>query len=140
VKCVPRFRRHPACKNRQGTLRRAHLGRDQDFNIVRFNGSYNGGGHSAVFRPSQLAHNVQPDSGRRLSFTAKKDLHYALSKKLDFKRRRAFGATTSGTRQEQELSKILVEGTAKDETATSNDLSPNPGAALLGPPSGRQRY
>src|SRR5256884_1125729 len=58
-------------------------------------------------------------------YSKKKELHSALRKKLEFKAQtRLWGYNLGHSAQEQELSKILVEGTAKDETATSNDLSP----------------
>src|SRR5262244_3655258 len=100
---------------------------DQDFNVVRFNGSYGGGGHSSwYFNFDSWRTNVQPGIWMpTFIYSEEKDLHYALSKKLDFKAQtRLWGYNLGHASQEQELSKILVEGTAKDETANANDLSP----------------
>src|SRR5262249_10653510 len=100
---------------------------DQDFNIVRFNGSYSGGGHSSwYFNFDSWRTNVQPGIWLpTFVYSEEKDLHYALSKKLDFKAQtRLWGYNLGHSSQEQELSKILIEGTAKDETTTANDLSP----------------
>src|SRR5213083_1153232 len=70
---------------------------DQDFNIVRFNGAYGGGGHSSwYFHFDSWRTNVQPGIWMP-SFV------YS---------------------QEKELSKILVEAPVQDDTKTANDLSP----------------
>jgi hypothetical protein len=100
---------------------------DQGFNIVRFNGSYNGGGHSSwYFNFDSWRTNVQPGLWLpTFVYSEEKDLHYALSKKLDFKAQtRLWGYNLGHSSQEQELSKILVESPANDETTTANDLSP----------------
>src|SRR5438094_1605402 len=100
---------------------------DQDFNIVRFNGGYDGSGHSSwYFHFDSWRSNVQPGVWMpTFVYSEEKELHYALTKKLEFKAQtRLWGYNLGHSAQEQELSKILVEGTAKDETATSNDLSP----------------
>src|SRR6266852_2987076 len=58
-------------------------------------------------------------------YSEEKDLHYAISKKLDFKAQtRLWGYNLGGASQEQELSKILVETPVQDDTKTANDLSP----------------
>src|SRR5271163_824701 len=100
---------------------------DQDYNIVRFNGAYGGGGHSSwYFHFDSWRSNVQP--GQWLPsfiYSEEKDLHYAMSKKLDFKAQtRLWGYNLGHSQQEQELSKILVETPVNDDTKTSNDLSP----------------
>jgi len=100
---------------------------DQDYNIVRFNGAYSGGGHSSFyFHFDSWRSNVQP--GQWLPsfiYSEEKDLHYAMSKKLDFKAQtRLWGYNLGHSQQEQELSKILVETPVQDDTKTSNDLSP----------------
>ncbi len=100
---------------------------DQGFNVVRFNGSYNGGGHSSwYFNFDSWRTNVQPGIWLpTFIYSEEKDLHYALSKKLDFKAQtRLWGYNLGHSSQEQELSKILVESPANDETTTANDLSP----------------
>src|SRR3989440_4545899 len=83
---------------------------DQDYNIVRFNGAYGGGGHSSwYFHFDSWRANVQP--GQWLPsfvYSGERDLHYALAKKLDFKAQtRLWGYNGGHSSQEQELSKIL---------------------------------
>src|SRR5258705_1461871 len=100
---------------------------DQDFNVVRFNGSYGGGGHSSwYFNFDSWRTNVQPGIWLpTFIYSEEKDLHYALSKKLDFKAQtRLWGYNLGHASQAQELSKILVESNVNDQTTTSNDLSP----------------
>jgi hypothetical protein len=100
---------------------------DQDFNIVRFNGAYGGGGHSSwYFHFDSWRTNVQPGQWMpSFVYSEEKDLHYALAKKLDFKAQtRLWGYNLGHASQEQELSKILVETPVQDDTKTANDLSP----------------
>jgi hypothetical protein len=100
---------------------------DQDFNVVRFNGGYGGGGHSSwYFHFDSWRSNVQPGMWMpTFVYSEEKDLHYALTRKLEFKAQtRLWGYNLGHSAQEQELSKILVEGKANDETTTANDLSP----------------
>jgi len=100
---------------------------DQDFHIVRFNGTYGGNGHSSwYFDFDSWRTNVQPGVWLpTFVYSEEKDLHYAISKKLDFKAQtRLWGYNLGGASQEQELSKILVETPVQDDTKTANDLSP----------------
>jgi Peptidase family M48 len=100
---------------------------DQDYNIVRFNGGYNGGGHTSwYFNFDSWRTNVQPGLWMpTFVYSEEKDLHYALSKKLDFRAQtRLWGFNLGHSSQEQELSKILVESTVQDDTKTANDLTP----------------
>jgi hypothetical protein len=100
---------------------------DQDYNIVRFNGAYGGGGHSSwYFHFDSWRANVQPGLWMpSFIYSQESDLHYAMSKKLDFKAQtRLWGYNIGHAQQEQELSKILVETPVNDDTKTSNDLSP----------------
>jgi hypothetical protein len=100
---------------------------DQDFNIVRFNGAYGGGGHSSwYFHFDSWRTNVQPGIWMpSFVYSEERDLHYALAKKLDFKAQtRLWGYNLGHASQEQELSKILVETPVQDETKTANDLTP----------------
>ncbi|HJZ64307.1 MAG TPA: M48 family metalloprotease [Candidatus Acidoferrum sp.] len=126
VRCLV-FDVTPLGKNSKGRFAGRIWVEDQDFNIVRFNGSYSGGGHSSwYFNFDSWRTNVQPGIWLpTFVYSEEKDLHYALSKKLDFKAQtRLWGYNLGHSSQEQELSKILIEGTAKDETTTANDLSP----------------
>ena len=100
---------------------------DQDFNIVRFNGGYGGGGHSSwYFHFDSWRSNLQPGVWMpTFVYSEEKELHYALSKKLEFKAQtRLWGYNLGHAAQEQELSKVLVESPVTDETTTANDLSP----------------
>ncbi len=100
---------------------------DQDYNIVRFNGAYSGGGHSSwYFHFDSWRSNVQPGLWMpSFVYSEEKDLHYAMSKKLDFKAQtRLWGYNLGHSQQEQELSKILVETPVNDDTKNANDLSP----------------
>jgi len=126
VRCLV-FDVTPLEKNNHGRF----LGRiwveDQNFNIVRFNGAYSGNGHSSwYFHFDSWRTNVQPGLWLpTFVYSEEKDLHYAISKKLDFKAQtRLWGYNLNGNSQEQELSKILVETPMQDDTKTANDLTP----------------
>ena len=100
---------------------------DQDFNVVRFNGGYGGGGRSSwYFHFDSWRSNVQPGLWLpTFVYSEEKDLHYALTKKLEFKAQtRLWGYNLGHAAQEQELSKLLIESPVNDETTTANDLSP----------------
>ncbi len=100
---------------------------DQDYNVVRFNGAYGGGGHSSwYFHFDSWRSNVQPGLWLpSFVYSEERELHYALAKKLDFKAQtRLWGYNLSHAAQEQELTKILVETPLNDDTKNSNDLTP----------------
>jgi hypothetical protein len=100
---------------------------DQDYHIVRFNGGYGGNGHSSwYFHFDSWRTNVQPGLWLpTFVYSQESDLHYAISKKLDFKAQtRLWGYNLGNSAKEQELSKILVETPVQDDTKTANDLSP----------------
>jgi hypothetical protein len=100
---------------------------DQDYHVVRFNGGYGGGGRSSwYFHFDSWRTNVQPGMWLpSFVYSEEKELHYALTKKLDFKAQtRLWGYNIGHSAQEQELSKILVETPVQDDTKTANDLSP----------------
>jgi len=100
---------------------------DQDFNIVRFNGRYTGEGHSSYyFHFDSWRTNVQPGLWMpSFVYSEERELRYALAKKLDFKgQTRLWGYNLGHTAQEQELSKMFVEGPVQDDTKTANDLTP----------------
>src|ERR1700758_1916942 len=100
---------------------------DQDSNIVRFNGGYGGAGHSSWdFHFDSWRSNVQPGLWLpTFVYSEENNLHYAMTKKLDFKAQtRLWGYNLGHALQEQELSKILVESNVNDESSTSNDLTP----------------
>ena len=100
---------------------------DQDYNIVRFNGGYSGNGHSSwYFHFDSWRTNVQPGLWLpSFVYSQESDLHYAISKKLNFRAQtRLWGYNLGHAGQEQELSKILIETPVQDETKTANDLTP----------------
>jgi hypothetical protein len=100
---------------------------DQDYHIVRFNGAYGGSGHSSwYFHFDSWRTNAQPGLWLpSFVYSEEKDLHYALTKKLDFKAQtRLWGYAVGHAAQEQELSKILVETPVQDDSKSANDLSP----------------
>ena len=100
---------------------------DQDYNVVRFNGAYGGGGHTSwYFHFDSWRTNLQPGLWMpSFVYSEERDLHYAMSKKLDFKAQtRLWGYNLGHASQEQELSKILVETPVQDDTKNANDLSP----------------
>jgi hypothetical protein len=100
---------------------------DQDYHVVRFNGGYGGGGHSTYyFHFDSWRTNVQPGMWLpSFVYSEEKELHYALTKKLDFRAQtRLWGYNIGRAAQEQELSKILVETPVQDDTKTANDPSP----------------
>ncbi|MFI5059146.1 MAG: M48 family metalloprotease [Candidatus Acidiferrales bacterium] len=100
---------------------------DQDFNIVRFNGAYGGGGHASwYFHFDSWRTNVQAGLWMpSFVYSEERELHYAIGKKLDFKAQtRLWGYKLGHAAQEQELSKILVETPVQDDTKTANDLTP----------------
>ena len=126
VRCLV-FDVTPIEKNNHGRF----LGRiwveDQDYHVVRFNGAYSGNGHSSwYFHFDSWRTNVQPAMWLpTFVYSEEKDLHYALSKKLDFKAQtRLWGYNLGTASKEEELSKILVETPMQDESKASNDLSP----------------
>ena len=101
---------------------------DQDYNIVRFNGGYTGGGHqSYYFHFDSWRINVQPGLWLpSFVYSEESNLRYALNKRLQFKAQtRLWGYNLGRAGQEQELGKILIESPAiNDETKSANDLVP----------------
>jgi len=100
---------------------------DQDFNIVRFNGAYGGGGHASwYFHFDSWRTNVQAGLWMpSFVYSEERELRYAAAKKLDFRAQtRLWGYNLGHAAQEQELSKILVETPVQDDTKTANDLTP----------------
>jgi len=126
VRCLV-FDVTPLPKSGKGRFRGRVWVEDQDYNVVRFNGGYEGGGHTSwYFHFDSWRTNLQPGIWLpSFVYSEEKDLHYALTKKLDFKAQtRLWGYNLGHAAQEQELSKILVETPVQDETKTANDLSP----------------
>src|ERR1700730_15788844 len=102
---------------------------DQDFHIVRFNGAYTGASRTNFY--------FHFDSWRVLAgprqwlpafiYSEGGELKYAMTRRLTFKSQpRLWGYNVGRAKQEQELSKILVESAlpVKDQAEASNDYSP----------------
>src|SRR6202047_4816061 len=100
---------------------------DQGYNIVRFNGGYGGGGHTSYyFHFDSWRTNVQPGLWLpSFVYSEEKELHYAMTKKLDFRAQtRLWGYNIGHAAQEKALRRILVETPEQDDTKTANDLTP----------------
>lgn len=104
---------------------------DKDFTIVRFNGAYTGSTNEKIFfHFDSWRMNTGPSLWLpAFIYSEEKDLHATMSlgKSISFKAQtRLWGYNLGHTKQEQELSKILVEGNApiNDQTQTNNDVSP----------------
>ncbi len=100
---------------------------DQDYHIVRFNGAYGGNGHTSwYFHFDSWRTNLQPGLWLpSFVYSEEKNMHYAMTKKLDFKAQtRLWGYNVGHEAQEQELGKILVETQVQDDSKTANDLTP----------------
>jgi hypothetical protein len=102
---------------------------DQGYHIVRFNGAYNGASRTDFY--------FHFDSWRVLAgpqqwlpayvYSEEGEVKYAMTRKLTFKSQtRLWGYNVGRSRQEQELSKILVESDrpVKDQAEAANDYSP----------------
>jgi hypothetical protein len=126
VRCLV-FDVTPKEKSGKGRFKGRIWVEDQDYNVVRFNGGYGGNGHTSFyFHFDSWRTNVQPGLWLpSFVYSEEKDLHYALTKKLDFKAQtRLWGYNLGKSAEEQELSKILVETPVQDDTKTANDLTP----------------
>jgi hypothetical protein len=102
---------------------------DQGFHVVRFNGAYTGSSKTSYYfhfdswRVNSGANQWLP----AFVYSEEGDVHYALTKTLMFKAQtRLWGYNLGASREEQELSKVLVESQTpvKDQTTTANDFSP----------------
>jgi len=102
---------------------------DQNFHVVRFNGAYTGSSKTSYYfhfdswRVNTGANQWLP----AFIYSEEGDVHYALTKTLMFKAQtRLWGYNLGAAREEQELSKVLVEAQTpiKDQTTTANDFSP----------------
>jgi len=102
---------------------------DQDFHIVRFNGAYTGSSRGSLYFHFD-SWRVNADKNNWLPafiYSEESDIRFALSKKVMFKAQtRLWGYNLGHARQEQELSKVLVEAAlpVTDEAATARDISP----------------
>lgn len=119
----------PSAKNAKGRF----LGRiwveDQNFTIVRFNGGYTGSSHSNLyFHFDSWRVNTGPDLWLpAFIYSEENDLKFSVSHSLSFKAQtRLWGYNLGHSKQEQELSQVLVESNApiNDKSQQNNDVSP----------------
>ena len=102
---------------------------DQTYHIVRFNGAYTGSSRTNFY--------FHFDSWRVLAgpqqwlpafiYSEEGEVKYAMTRRLTFKSQtRLWGYNVGRSKQEQELSKILVESSlpVKDQAEAANDISP----------------
>jgi peptidase M48-like protein len=102
---------------------------DQTYHIVRFNGAYTGSSRTNFY--------FHFDSWRVLAgpqqwlpafiYSEEGEVKYAMTRRLTFKSQtRLWGYNVGRAKQEQELSKILVESAlpVKDQAEAANDISP----------------
>jgi len=102
---------------------------DQDFHIVRFNGAYGGSSRTNYYFHFD---SWRVNSGPNLwlpafIYSEESDLNYAIAKRLSFKAQtRLWGYNLGHTKQEQELSKVLIESQTpvKDQSTSANDFNP----------------
>ena len=128
VRCLV-FDVSPQAKTGRGRFSGRIWVEDRDFHIVRFNGAYNGASKTKYyFHFDSWRVNAGQDQWLpAFVYSEESDVKYAVSKRLMFKAQtRLWGYNLGHAKQEQELSKILVESPneIKDQTATANDLSP----------------
>ena len=102
---------------------------DQDYNIVRFNGTYTPNSRSSYyFHFDSWRVNAGPDLWLpAYVYSEESDLSYSMFKHLKFKgQTRLWGYNLGPSGREQELGKILVEAATpvRDETNTAKDLTP----------------
>lgn len=128
VRCLV-FDVTPTAKSGKGRFSGRIWVEDQGYHVVRFNGAFVGSSRTSYyFHFDSWRVNVGADQWLpAFIYSEESDVHYALSKRLMFKAQtRLWGYNLGHSQQEEELSKILVEGPTaiKDQTTTANDLSP----------------
>jgi len=129
VRCLV-FDVDPVRKNDKGRFVGRIWVEDQDYHIVRFNGAY--GGSSLISNYFNFD-SWRTNAGKNqwlpaFIYSQEGDAQDPQTKKLGFKPFRAqtrlWGYDLGHAREEQELSKVLVEGPVKDEAEGANDYSP----------------
>jgi hypothetical protein len=102
---------------------------DQGYTIVRFNGAYSGSSRSNIyFHFDSWRTNTGPGLWLpSFIYSEESEMGFALAKRISFKAQtRMWGYNLGHSKQEQELSRILVEGNApiNDKSQSNNDTSP----------------
>ena len=129
VRCLV-FDVDPVRKNDKGRFVGRIWVEDQDYHIVRFNGAY--GGSSLISNYFNF-NSWRTNAGKNqwlpaFIYSQEGDAQDPQTRRLGFKPFRAqtrlWGYDLGHAREEQELSKVLVEGPVKDEAEGANDYSP----------------
>src|SRR6266705_6762023 len=129
VRCLV-FDVDPVRKNDKGRFVGRIWVEDQDYHIVRFNGAY--GGSSLISNYFNFD-SWRTNAGKNqwlpaFIYSQEGDAQAPQTRRLGFKPFRAqtrlWGYDLGHAREEQELSKVLVEGPVKDEAEGANDYSP----------------
>jgi hypothetical protein len=128
VRCLV-FDVTPKVKSEPGRFAGRIWVEDQDFHIVRFNGAYTGSSRNNIYFHFD-SWRVNADKNLWLPafiYSEENDIRYAMSKRVMFKAQtRLWGYNLGHARQEQELSKILVEADlpVKDQASQATDITP----------------
>jgi Peptidase family M48 len=119
----------PKNKSDQGRFAGRVWVEDQDFHIVRFNGAYTGSKRDNLYFhfDSWRVNTGKSTWVPALIYSEENDIRFALSKKVRFKAQtRLWGYNIGQAKQEQELSKILIEADlpVSDQADAAKDISP----------------
>jgi len=129
VRCLV-FDVDPLVKGQKGRFVGRIWVEDQDYHVVRFNGTYNGSSRTSYYfnfdswrqnvgKNQWLPTFVYSEEGRGQNSSTKNIAPQAFRSQT-----RLWGYALGRIQEEQELSKILVETTVKDQTDAANDYSP----------------
>src|SRR6266478_6343045 len=129
VRCLV-FDVDPLVKGQKGRFVGRIWVEDQDYHVVRFNGTYNGSSRTSYYfnfdswrqnvgKNQWLPTFVYSEEGRGQNSSTKNIVPQAFRSQT-----RLWGYALGRTQEEQELSKVLVETTVKDQTDGANDYSP----------------
>src|SRR6266478_3637733 len=129
VRCLV-FDVDPLVKGQKGRFVGRIWVEDQDYHVVRFNGTYNGSSRTSYYfnfdswrqnvgKNQWLPTFVYSEEGRGQNSSTKNIVPQAFRSQT-----RLWGYALGRIQEEQELSKVLVETTVKDQTDGANDYSP----------------
>src|SRR5882762_2874989 len=129
VRCLV-FDVDPLVKGQKGRFVGRIWVEDQDYHVVRFNGTYNGSSRTSYYfnfdswrqnvgKNQWLPTFVYSEEGHGQNSSTKNIVPQAFRSQT-----RLWGYALGRIQEEQELSKILVETTVKDQTDAANDYSP----------------
>lgn len=102
---------------------------DQDFNIVRFNGTYAPAPRfSSYFHFDSWRENLQPGLWLPVYvYSEESDLHYSVDRTLRFRgQTRLWGYDLSNPNHQSELTRVLVESPNNVEDASQSSTDPSP--------------